>query len=125
MVEPTPESLGAARLALATAWCAVVGDAAAFDPPRFTWSGVLDARDVREAAAYLAQRTKPCCRTPATRALVLTGGRALRAARGAFDRFCADYVLETRGVAAGGLLDGPWATNLALPGPWLDGVSFV
>jgi hypothetical protein len=59
------------------------------------------------------------------RALVLSGGRALRVDIKTTQRLSSDYCLDVPGAGGGGSLGDPWTQGLNLPTSWLRGVSAV
>lgn len=59
MTAPSPLDLGAARVAAALLWSAVVRSPAAYDPPRFVWNDDMQPVDADAAAEHLARLPKP------------------------------------------------------------------
>jgi hypothetical protein len=59
------------------------------------------------------------------RALVLSGGRALRVGVGTLERLGADYRLSVPSSGGGGTPGDPWTQGLELPSSWLIDVDAV
>jgi len=59
------------------------------------------------------------------RALLLSGGRALRVNLETLERLDADYRLDVPASGGGGPLDDPWTQQLGLPPLWMQGMSIV
>jgi len=62
---------------------------------------------------------------PASRALLVAGGRGLRVSGAMLHQFDKKYRIAAPTSAGGSPPNDPWTDNLQLPPVWLDGVEFV